>query len=111
MKTHTLLASVAAALITSATLATVSKNYTDLSHMPAAQIHGTKVTNLAPINVSPSADEQRAASMLTDVVTTPVPVFAQAGGLSNPVQFSLVGSQLAMPYYSFGNKFGRISKE
>jgi len=26
-------------------------------------------------------------------------------------QSSLVRSQLAMPYYSFSNKFGRISKE
>jgi hypothetical protein len=112
MKNPHLIASIAAVLITSATLSAMSENYTsDFQQSPASVINGTKVTNLAPVNVSPSAEDRRAASLLTDanvIGMTTLPGLGQAGDAG---QFSLIGSQLAMPYYSFGNKFGRISKE
>ena len=115
MKTQNLLASIAAVLITSATLGAVSKNYTaDFQQGPASVIDGSKVTNLAPVNVYPTAAERRAASLLSDARITGMnssPSLAMAGGNGEAGQFSLIGSQLAMPYYSFGNKFGRISKE
>lgn len=115
MKTQNLLASVAAVLITSVTLGAVTQNYPgDFQHGPVAVINGSKVTNLAPINVYPTAEERRAASLLSDARITGLsasPGLAQAGFAGEAGQFSLIGSQLAMPYYSFGNKFGRISKE
>jgi hypothetical protein len=115
MKTHNLLASIAAVLITSATLGVVSKNYTaDFHPSQATVVNGSKVTNLAPVNVHPTAEEWRAASLLTDASITgfaTLPTLGQAGSASEAGRFSLIGSQLAMPYYSFGNKFGRITKE
>jgi hypothetical protein len=115
MKTHNLLASIAAALITSAALGAVSHNYTaDFRQGPASVVNGSKVTNLAPLNVYPTAEEQRAASLLTAVNSIGIasgPSLARTSALGDAGQFSLIGSQLAMPYYSFGNKFGRISKE
>jgi hypothetical protein len=112
MKTHNLLASIAAVLITSATLGAVSKNYTaEFQPAPANVIDGIKVTNLAPIYIIPSAQDQRAASLLTDASVTGMATLPGLGQSGDAGQFSLIGSQLAMPYYSFGNKFGRISKE
>jgi hypothetical protein len=74
-----------------------------LSHGSAgiapSQINGIKVTNLAPVEVRPSADEMRAAATLIDartgaaVMSLPRTVEVGAG---------LLGAQLAMPYYSFG---------
>jgi hypothetical protein len=40
-----------------------------------------------------------------------VPALGRMDNAGSASQFSLLGSQLAMPYYSFGNKFGRITKE
>jgi hypothetical protein len=62
-------------------------------------IDGIKVTNLAPVEVRPSADEMRAAATFIDartgaaVMSLPRTVETGAG---------LLGAQLAMPYYSFG---------
>lgn len=39
------------------------------------------------------------------------PSLSHGDGGSDVHQFSLLGSQLVMPYYSFGKKFGRITKE
>ncbi|HEY0197760.1 MAG TPA: hypothetical protein VGC19_04355 [Rhodanobacter sp.] len=114
MKTHNLLASIAAVLITSTTLGVVSKNYTaDFHPTPAAVINGIKVTDLPAVQVRPSAEDMRAASLLSDASITGIATLPGLGrGMTSEAgQFSLIGSQLAMPYYSFGNKFGRISKE
>lgn len=65
-----------------------------------SQIDGIKVTNLAPVEVRPSAAEMRAALLSIDastgtaIMTLPHTVEAGAG---------MLGAQLAMPYYSFGN--------
>lgn len=114
MKTHTLIASVAAVLFTTASLSVV--NYNVSSHQaPATEINGRQVIDLAPVNVRPSAEEQRAAALLSEFSAATgmatIPALSRMGGASGAEQFSLIGSQLAMPYYSFGNKFGRISKE
>ncbi len=113
MKAQKLITSVAAVLLTYASLSAV--NYNVVSQPAAASKTGAvKVIDLAPVYVHPSAAELRAAVLLADVGTTGISVVPAMGRMDNagsPGQFSLLGSQLAMPYYSFGNKFGRISKE
>ncbi|WP_449428719.1 hypothetical protein [Rhodanobacter umsongensis] len=111
MKAQKLIASVAAVLFTTATLGVL--NYNVASQQAAStEINGIKVINLAPVNVHPSAEEQRAAALLADIGAAGLAVIPSIGRLGgNAEQFSLVRSQLAMPYYSFGNKFGRASKE
>ena len=116
MKAQNLIASFAAVLITFASLSAVNYN---VATQPAAadkthRTHTLNVTDLAPVQVRPSAAELRAAVLLTDVGTTSitmVPAMSRLDNAGSAGQFSLLGSQLAMPYYSFGNKFGRISKE
>ena len=114
MKAQKLIASVAAVLFTTATLGVL--NYNVASQQAAStEINGIKVINLAPVNVHPSAAELRAAALLADVgtgtgiATMPSMIHIDGTGTAEPL--SLLGSPLAMPYYSFGNKFGRITKE
>lgn len=63
-------------------------------------IDGLKVTDLAPVEVRPSAAEMRAALSSLDmragtaIMALPHAVESSAG---------MLGAQLAMPYYSFGN--------
>ncbi|WP_426689856.1 hypothetical protein [Rhodanobacter ginsengiterrae] len=113
MKAHNLIASAAAILLTVASLSVV--NYNVDSKPAAASQHGAaRITNLAPVQVHPSAAEMRSAALLNDNDTAAigsVPTLGRLDGSGNTQQFSLLGSQLVMPYYSFGNKFGRISKE
>jgi len=111
MKAQNLIASVAAVLLTAASLSAVDYNVAS-QPTPASRTHAASVTDLAPIQVSPSAAEMRSAALLADIGSAgiaTVPSMANASG--NTEQFSLLGSQLVMPYYSFGNKFGRITKE
>lgn len=73
-------------------------------------IDGIRVTNLAPVVVHPTASEMRAAMLDADaetgaaVMTLPHSVETSA---------SMLGAQLAMPYYSFGHTTGNTvsSKE
>lgn len=132
MKAQNLLASVAAVLFTTATLGVL--NYQSPNpQVPATQINGIQITDLAPVVVTPSAADRRAASEpangipLSSVNARAGASLLRASALigdatyaarvpamdeeSNTAQFTLLGSELAMPYYSFGNKFGRISKE
>ncbi|MDE2155565.1 MAG: hypothetical protein KGJ32_06680 [Xanthomonadaceae bacterium] len=113
MKAQKLIACVAAALFTTASLSAV--NYNVDVHQPAAtRINGRNVTDLAPVQVHPGIDDWRAAALLPEARTAgiaTIPALERAGAGSGDGQFTLIGSQLAMPYYSFGNKFGRISKE
>ena len=113
MKAQNLIASVAAVLLTAASLSAVNYNVAS-QPAPASRTHAANIIDLAPVEVRPSAAEMRSAALLTDIgsaglATVPSMVAVDAG--SNAEQFSLLGSQLVMPYYSFGNKFGRISKE
>lgn len=105
MKAPNLLALSAAVLITAASLAAVNHSITVV---PLAEINGVKVIDLAPVNVTPSAEEMRAAALtaVTEVTGQPAP-----GGLGVRAEadLPLIGAPMAMPYYSFGNKLGRIS--
>ena len=116
MKAYKLIAGAAAVLLTFASLRAVLYNVD--AWQPTD--HGTssaptaRVTNLAPVVVHPSAAEMRAAALIGDTSglapmtpTTGSETRADASFQS----FDLLGSQLVMPYYSFGKKFGRISKE
>jgi hypothetical protein len=110
MKTQNLIASVAAVLLTFASLSAVNYN---VDIQPAAATH-SQVTDLAPVTVRPSAGELRSAALMSDlgaIGIATVPAMSQMETASKIEHFSLLGSQLAMPYYSFGNKFGSISKE
>ncbi|EIL91472.1 MULTISPECIES: hypothetical protein [Rhodanobacter] len=113
MKAHNLIASAAAVLLTVASLSVVNYNV-DSQPAAAAQQGAARVTNLAPVQVRPSAAEMRSAALLPGNDTAAIGTMSVLGNLGESGtsgQFSLLGSQLAMPYYSFGNKFGRISKE
>jgi hypothetical protein len=110
MKTQNLIASVAAVLLTFASLSAVNYNV-DTHTAPATH---SRITNLAPVTVRPSAAELRSAALMSDmgaIGVATVPAISQLETSSSAQPFSLLGSQLAMPYYSFGNKFGSISKE
>lgn len=107
MKAPNLLALSAAILITAAGLASINHGIT---RVPVAEIEGIQVIDLAPVNVSPSAEELRAAALSA---VTNAPALPAPNGLGGRAEayIPLVGSQMAMPYYSFGNRLGRITKE
>jgi hypothetical protein len=103
MKAPNLLALTAAALFTTAGLLAINSN---VKAAPVSEINGAKVINLAPIEVRPTAEDLRAAALLADASIASFAVSAAADSRA-----SLLGAQLAMPYYSFGTTLGRISKE
>ncbi len=112
MKAYQLIANVAAAMLTFASVSAINYN---LVRQPgvAPGTPLTRITNLAPIQVHPSADERRAAALLSGVsgsetITTAAPRATQSNATAS---FKLLESETAMPYYSFGKKFGRVSKE
>ena len=114
MKAQNLIPSVAAVLFTFASLSVVNYNVAvrPATDSKTGTIH---VIELAPVNVHPSAAELRAAALLADVGTgtgiATMPSMIHIDGTATAEPLSLLGSPLAMPYYSFGNKFGRITKE
>jgi len=71
---------------------------------PLSHIHGIEVTNLAPVEVHPSAADWRAAIAGSGagpaLLSLPGAVETGAG---------MLGAQLAMPYYSFGNAASRTA--
>lgn len=104
MKANNLLALTAAALFTTVGLAAIHSN---VHSLPVSEINGVKVIDLAPVEVRPTAEDMRAAVLydagMAAVTISPLlrPEVAAARGV--------LGAQLAMPYYSFGTQFGRIS--
>jgi len=107
MKANNLLALAAAALFTTVGLAAIHSNVRSL---PVSEINGVKVIDLAPVVVRPTAEDLRTAALLADasVATVTVSPLLVPGAASSV----RLGTELAMPYYSFGsNKLGRISKE
>lgn len=112
MKTHNLIASAAAVLFTVASLSAVTYKLPAAVGSNAAQ--SIEVVDLAPVYVHASPEERRSAALMTDLGTSSfasVPASSLIDEGSRSSEFSLLGSQLAMPYYSFSNKFGRITKE
>ncbi len=111
-KASHLIASAAAVLFTVASLSAVNYNVHGAS--TALSSSAVEIIDLAPVNVQPTPAERRMAALLSDVSTAGVvtmPALLPMESAGGAAQYSLLGSQLAMPYYSFGNKFGRISKE
>lgn len=115
MKAYKLIAGAAAALLTLTSLHAVLYNVeawqpaSDSIDTPAA-----RVTNLAPVVVHPSAAEMRAAALISDTsnLALATPTAGSEIRVDASIQsFGLLGSQWVMPYYSFGKKFGRITKE
>jgi hypothetical protein len=106
MKTPNPIAITAAVLFTTVSLVALSPN---TPKAPAAEINGVKVIELAPVEVRPSSDDVRAAALLT---TASLSVTDSTFARESESGASLLGAQLAMPYYSFGNtKLAGISKE
>ncbi|RDS86464.1 hypothetical protein [Dyella psychrodurans] len=106
MKAPNPIALTAAVLFTTVSLIALSPN---APKFPVAEINGMKVIDLAPVEVRPTADDERAAAMLASasltIANSPIANATDSGA-------SLLGAQLAMPYYSFGStKFAGISKE
>jgi hypothetical protein len=74
---------------------------------PATSIHGIPVVDLAPVEVKPTAADYRAAALLADM-----PVATSfLGRDAQQTAAVLIGSQLTMPYYSFGNVLSRARKD
>jgi len=113
MQTHNLIASVVAVLITTVSLGVL--NYGITNHpVTDSGTQGLEVINLAPVNVTPTAEERRAAALLTKVDISdiaPASPSLMADATDDMPPLSLVSASLSMPYYSFSNKYGRISKE
>ncbi|HEX7798898.1 MAG TPA: hypothetical protein VF402_01025 [Asticcacaulis sp.] len=107
MKTPNLLALSAAVLITAAGLASMGHSVT---RIPVAEIDGIRVIDLAPVRVSPTAEDLRNAALTAVTTTVGTPAVNGLGGHADGAN-PLVGAQMAMPYYSFGNKIGRIGKD
>ena len=86
------IASATALVMTSLTIALVNL---PVRATEVAWIDGIHVTNLAPVQVTPTAAELKAAALLehaaVGIATLP------GGGAAQ------LGAQLAMPYYSFGS--------
>ncbi len=111
MQVSNLIISLAAAMLTLASLAATTRN------LPAAapvadQVAAIAVVDLAPIQVHASAAELRAAALLPaanpNLTETSAPARA---ALTNTAPVRLLESAVAMPYYSFGDTLGRTSKE
>ncbi|HUB89968.1 MAG TPA: hypothetical protein VMA74_09600 [Dyella sp.] len=105
MKAPNPIAITAAVLFTTVSLIALSPSTPKL---PAAH-DGAKVFTLPGIEVHPTAEDRRAASMLSEaslsIARSPLASKTESAA-------SLLGAQLAMPYYSFGStKFAGISKE
>ena len=115
MKAYKLIAGAAAILLTIASLRAVLYNVD--AWQPIGNTHASQpahVTNLAPVTVRPSASERRAAALLEDGQAANLATLSAGPELSldEAIQpLGLLGSQWVMPYYSFGKKFGRITKE
>ena len=93
------IASAAALVMTSLTLAVVNL---PVRTPEVAWINGIHVTNLAPVEVTPTVAELKAAALLehaaVGIVTLP------DGGRA-----AQLGAQLAMPYYSFGTSTASVA--
>lgn len=93
------IAAAAALVMTSLTLAVVTL---PVRTPEVAWINGIHVTDLAPVEVAPTAAELKAAALLehaaVGIVTLP------DGGRA-----AQLGAQLAMPYYSFGTSTAGIA--
>ena len=105
MKAPNPIAITAAVLFTTVGLIAVSPNTPSI---PTSN-GGAKVFTLPGVEVHPTAEDRRAASMLSEasltIANSPIASNAESSA-------SLLGAQLAMPYYSFGStKFTGISKE
>jgi hypothetical protein len=106
MKAPNPIAITAAVLFTTVSLIALSPS---TPKIPATEIDGLKVINLAPVEVRPSVDDRRAAALL---MTASLTVVNSSLARQTESRASLLGAQLAMPYYSFGaTKFAGISKE
>jgi hypothetical protein len=97
----------AATLITLGSLAAL---HSQPVSTPASQINGVRVIDLAPVSVRPSATELRQAARSNEADLASALVLP-AFDARTTTGASLLGAQLAMPYYSFGSKLGHSSKE
>jgi hypothetical protein len=108
MKAPNLFAVSASLLIAGASLFAVRSFDDRVQPAPVASIHGIKVVDLAPVVVKPTASDFRAAALLADV---PVATATLGQGAEQSAAAVLLGSQLTMPYYSFGNVLSRARKD
>jgi len=115
MKAYKLIAGAAAILLTLGSLRALLYNVD--AWQPVGNSHTSEpahVTSLAPVTVHPSAAERRAAALIdtgsvNGLTALPASDQLRLGEAIEPL--GLIGAQWVMPYYSFGKKFGRITKE
>ncbi len=126
MHSTTLIASVAAAMLTLANIGVIASNLpsepvtnhvepisvVDLAPITVVGPAPIQAVNLAPIQVIASAEDMRAAALLP--ATSPNLLGSSTSTrapLGNAVSTRLLESAVAMPYYSFGHTLGRTNKE
>lgn len=107
MKAQNLIALTAAALMTATGLVALN---TPVRTAPVSEINGVRVVELAPVVVRPTAADLRASALLDDAGLAGV-AFAPELGAHAEAGATLLGAQLAMPYYSFGTQLARANKE
>ena len=107
MKSQKLLALAAATLFTATGLVALN---TPVRTTPVSEINGVRVVNLAPVVVRPTAAELRASALLDDASLASA-ALAPTLGSHAEAGATLLGAQLAMPYYSFGNALRRTAKD
>ena len=93
------IASAAALVMTCLTLALVNL---PVRTPEVAWINGIHVTNLAPVEVTPTAAEWKAATLLEHAAVG-IATLPDGGSAAR------LGAQLAMPYYSFGSSTAGIA--
>ncbi|MEI7038018.1 hypothetical protein [Fulvimonas yonginensis] len=106
MKAQNLIALAAATLFTATGLVALNS---PVRTAPVSEINGVRVVTLAPVVVHPTAAELRASALLDAGVASAT--FAPALEGRAEAGATLLGAQLAMPYYSFGTQFARASKD
>lgn len=97
----------ASVLITALSVATLAAQP---AYRPVSQINGIRVIDLAPIVVRPDPRDVRTAAVLTDGNIASAMVVPALGNRTASAA-SLLGAQMAMPYYAFGKKSGHVAKE
>lgn len=107
MKAQNLIALAAATLFTATGLVALN---TTVRVTPVSEINGVRVVDLAPVEVTPSASDLRAAVLMEGADITGA-TLTPALGAQAEADAALLGAQLAMPYYSFGAPIARASKE
>ncbi|TCV94521.1 hypothetical protein EC912_1034 [Luteibacter rhizovicinus] len=111
MKAPNLIAVTASLLIAGASVFVLRSFDDRISTLAAApaMINGVRVIDLAPVTVRPTAADVREATRTSEATLDNAAAAIRRNAEERAM--ALLGSQLAMPYYSFGNVLSRTAKD